>query len=96
MVKTISALYRDGVFIPLTAVNELCEDATVEISIQMPLLNAQSDDQDEEFSLEENLHLLHTTSGILSSNLSAAEIRYIIESPELAQENLYLSLGDGQ
>ena len=44
-----------------------------------------------EYSLEENLTLLQQTSGILRSDLSADEIRYIIESPELAEESFWLA-----
>ena len=41
-------------------------------------------------TLEENLQLLYETAGMLGGDVPDDEVRYIIESPDLAQENLYL------
>lgn len=41
-------------------------------------------------TLEENLQLLYETAGMLGGDLPDDEVRYIMESPDLAQENLYL------
>ncbi len=41
-------------------------------------------------TLEENLQLLYETAGMLGGDLPDDEVRYIVESPDLAQENLYL------
>lgn len=94
MVKTISAVFRGGVFVPLVSVDDIAPETTLEINLYLPF----SDDDDaldtSHYTLEEDLLLLHQTAGMLGGSLPADEVRYIIESPELAQENLYFNAGD--
>lgn len=94
MVKTIPAVFRGGVFVPLMPVNDIIEETTLELNLYLPV--EQDDDllDDNTYTLEENLQLLYETAGMLGGDLPDDEVRYIIESPDLAQENLYLDMGE--
>lgn len=85
MVKTISVIYRDGVFVPIRAVDEIAEGSALEIAVYLPG-NEEAEPEDvTEYSLEQNLALLYQTTGLLKSGLPADEVRYIVESKRLAE-----------
>jgi hypothetical protein len=88
MIRTISAVYRAGVFVPLEAIDNLVEETTLEIAAHIPSDVDPIWQVNSGYTLEENLKLLRETTGILYSDLPVAEVRYIIESPDLAQENV--------
>lgn len=92
MMKTIPAVYRSGVFVPLEAVNEIAEETSLEIEVHFPPLADDEDLDEGEYSLEEALALLYQTSGIVRSDLPADEVRDLIESPQFAQENIWLAM----
>lgn len=89
MIKTIPVIYRSGVFVPLKAVDEIAEETSLEIEVHLPIqedeLRVAVDD-----SFAQALALLHQTSGLLHSDLPDEEVRYLVESSELAEENLWL------
>ncbi len=89
MIKTIPVVFRRGVFIPLTPVKDIAEDTTLEIEVRGPLEKGVGLEDVESYTLEENLRVLRESAGILDGDLLAEEVRYIIESPDLAQENIH-------
>jgi hypothetical protein len=84
MVKTIPVIYRSGVFVPMTAIHE--------IAIDLPVDGVAEAADETEYSLAQNLALLYQTAGLLDSNLPADEVRYIVESVQLAEENIALAV----
>lgn len=92
MIKMIPVTYRAGVFVPLTAVKEIAEETILEIAVHLPPQTDAQFQTETEYGLAENLALLQQTSGMLRSDLSADEIRYLTESPELAEESIWLEL----
>lgn len=94
MVKTISAVFREGVFVPLVPVDNIAEETSLEINLYLPFSDDFESPDSSDDTLEEDLQLLYETAGMLGSDLPADEVRYIIESPELAQENLYFNVGE--
>lgn len=94
MVKTINAVFRGGVFVPLVSVDDIAEETSLEINLYLPFSDDVESPNSSDYTLEEDLQLLHQTAGMLGGDLPADEVRYIIESPELAQENLYFNAGD--
>lgn len=92
MIKTIPVTYRAGVFVPLTAVQEIAEETVLEIAVHLPSQTEVAFQDQMEYSLEENLALLQQTSGMLRSGLPASELQYLIESPQLAEESIWLEL----
>jgi len=69
-------------------VNDIAEETTLEIEVRSPLEKDASLEDTEPYTLEENLRLLRESAGILGGDLPADEVRYIVESPDLAQENI--------
>lgn len=92
MIKTIPVIYRAGVFVPLKAVNEFAEETSLEIEVHLPLHKEDESQDGTEYSLEQTMALLHQTSGLLHSELPVDEVRYIVESSQLAEENIWLDL----
>jgi hypothetical protein len=92
MIKTIPVTYRAGVFVPLTAVKEIAEETILEIAVHLPPQTEDEFQDETEYTLAENLALLQQTSGMLRSDLSADEIHYLVESPQLAEESIWLAL----
>lgn len=88
MIKTIPVIYRSGVFVPLKAVGEIAEETSLEIEVHLPIQDELQVAVDDSFA--QALALLHQTSGLLHSDLPDDEVRYLIESSELAEENLWL------
>ena len=91
MIRTISAVYHAGVFVPLEVIDNLVEETTLEIAVHMPADVDSIWQVNRAYTLEENLKLLQETSGILYSALVEDEVRYMVESPDLAQENVWLN-----
>jgi len=89
MIKTIPVVFRRGVFIPLTPVKNIAEETTLEIEVRGPLGKDVGLGDVESYTLEENLRVLRESAGRLGGDLPAEEMRYIIESPDLAQENIH-------
>lgn len=85
MVKTIPVIYRDGVFVPMRTVDETAEGSTLEIAVYLPGNEENEPEDVTEYSLEQNLALLYQTTGLLKSDLPADEVRYIVESDQLAE-----------
>lgn len=90
MIKTILVVFRRGVFVPLVPVNDIDEETTLEIEIHDLLEDDARLEDAGVYTFEENLQLLRESSGMLGGALPEDEVRYIIESPDLAQENLHL------
>ena len=91
MIKTVPVVYRSGVFVPLQAIDEIAEETSLAIEVHLP--SAADEPDESEFSLEDNLALLYQTSGSVSSGLPVDEVQYLIESPQLAQENIWQEMG---
>lgn len=89
MIKTIPVVFRRGVFIPLTPVKDIAEETTLEIEVHGPLEKDVGLGDVKSYTLEENLRVLRESAGILGGDLPAEEVRYVIESPDLAQENIH-------
>ena len=70
--------------------NDIDEETTLEIEIHDLLEDDARLEDAGVYTFEENLQLLRESSGMLEGALPEDEVRYIIESPDLAQENLYL------
>lgn len=85
MVKTIPVIYRDGVFVPMCAVDEIAEGSLLEIVVYLPGDEEAESEDVTAYSLEQNLALLYQTSGLLKSELPADKVRYIVESDQLAE-----------
>ena len=94
MIKTIPVIYRSGVFVPMTAVDKIAEETPLEIAVYLPVdEEAETEDVIEDvsdYSLEQNLALLYQTAGQLHSNLPVDEVRYLVESVQLAEENIWI------
>ncbi|MEZ4727132.1 MAG: antitoxin family protein [Caldilineaceae bacterium] len=64
MVKTIPVIYRDGVFVPMHAVDEIAEGSALEIVVYLPGDEEAEPEDVTQYSLEQNLALLYRTSGL--------------------------------
>lgn len=73
--KTIPVIYRAGVFVPMIAVDEIAEEASLEVAIYLPVDGEEEATEEAEYLLEQNLALLYQTAGLLHSNLPADEVR---------------------
>lgn len=84
MIRTISATFREGVFMPLVPIHDFAENTTLRIDIHVPGNGNIYEETHVSYTLEENLRVLRETAGALGSELSESEVRYLIESPDLA------------
>jgi hypothetical protein len=91
MVRTISVVFRRGVFVPLAPVSDIDEETTFEIEIHGSLEDDVRLEDAEAYTFEENLQLLHESSGMLGGALPEDEVRYIIESPDSSFPPIRLS-----
>ena len=91
MIKTIPAVFRRGVFVPLAPVNDISEETILEIEIRGRWERVIGPEDSETHTLEENLWLLRESAGMIGGDLPAEEVRYIVESPDLAQESIPFS-----
>lgn len=85
MIKMIPVIYQAGVFVPIRAVDEIAEGATLEIGVCLPSSEEAEPEDVTAYSLEQNLALLYQTSGLLKSYLPADEVRYIVEGDQFAE-----------
>lgn len=85
MIKTIPVIYRAGVFVPMHAVDKIAEGSALKIAVYLPVNAEDEPDDMTEYSLEQNLALLYQTSGLLKSEPPVDEVRYVVESNQLAE-----------
>jgi hypothetical protein len=69
-------------------VNDISEETTLEIEIRGRWERVIGPEDSKTHTLEENLRLLRESAGMIEGDLPADEVRYIIESPDLAQESI--------